>query len=113
MSRFGQQVGFALRTSWPMALWGLAGGLFLGLIAPVEMAWLPAAVAGACAVMGLACLDLGGRREPPLDLARPVHRAIVLERSTTGEQFGHAFAASAVALIALSAGLWVVDLAGL
>jgi hypothetical protein len=106
--RARRQLAASLRTSWRAAALAFAAGLVLQVLLPVSDLRLVALAAAALAVAALTCLSVGAQRAP-IDAPEPgtADRASVVERSTTLEQFGHAFLLSALWLGALGLGLWV------
>ena len=95
----------ALRLAVGPAIFMAMAGAGLGALVAVQHAWLPFAAAGGMALVGLACFAAGARssqEELPETVGR---RAALLERLSTAEQFGHAFAISAIVIVAIGAGL--------
>jgi hypothetical protein len=109
---FGRRLAWharlALRASRFGVAAGLAGGFLLHLVLPVRGFWLAGAVALGAAVMGLACVALGGQRPLPSGL----EVGPSLEKVAGADQVAHGLARAALVLASFTLGLWLGGLAG-
>lgn len=112
-SLVGLRAWFEIRTSWTaMAGPGLAS-FVLSLLLPVQDAWIAAAAAGAFAAAFVLCIAIGAkRRQHDRTSAPDLHvapRDVVLDGSSTIEQFGHAFGRVALVLAGFAMGVYAAQ----
>lgn len=107
---------FEIKTSWTAIVLPGAAAFALNILLPVQNVWTAAATAGLFAAAFVVCIAIGDvrrRHDPasaPPDLNAP--RDVVVEQSSTVEQFGHAFARVALALGSFAAGVYAAGLFG-
>ena len=109
MTRAAWHAALAWRASRLGAGAAVAVGLLLGLLLPVEDAWLAGLAAGACALVALLLVALEGRGAPTPPPAS-VDTSAALESMGTAGQLAQAFGRSAIALAGFAAGLGLAAL---